>query len=143
VKSIVEKEVRLNGDIQIVVEGLDILLKDNPTGTQPPLLPFLNGFAMKGSTLRYINTANATLRFTLARTSADADSRYAWNHILGGIGPFKRTYTVSLGAAATGPIASDQVVIFEVYPSPWSQIAIVLLILLVIAFIFLVSRRTF
>ena len=140
VVSVVEKEVRLNGDIQIVVDDLGILLKNNPAGKQPPLLPFVNGYAMKGSTLRYIDQESKTLRFNLARNPSDSGSREAWTHILGGLGPFKRTHRVSLGTEDTGPIASDQTVVFEVYPSPWSQIAIVLLILLVIAFLVLVFK---
>jgi len=147
VTSVTKDDVRLHGDIEIVVDGLEILLKDNPEGKKPPLLPYLcflppssACYAMKGSTLRYISKDTATLKFTFDRKASDVGSRYAWNHILGGIGPFKRMYIASLGAEDTGPIASDQSVTFEVYPSPWSQIAIVVLVLLVIGFLVLVFK---
>lgn len=136
VVSVVEKEVRLNGDIRIAVDTLG----NNPTGKQPPLLPYLNGYPMKGSTLRFVDLQKKVLLFTLGRNSTDSGSRHAWNRILGGLGPFKRTYTVSIGAEDSGPVASDVTVIFEVYPSPWSQIAILVLIVLVVAFLVLVFK---
>ncbi|MBZ5505122.1 MAG: hypothetical protein LAO78_06525 [Acidobacteriia bacterium] len=134
----------LNGTINVVVENLDAFLKPD-SGKAPAVVPFLDGYPLKGSRLEYVDRKTGMLRFSLIRNPSDANSRESWNHVLGGIGPSVRHYALSVGKDGDAPLPSrdpSNPLTFNliVFPRLWSVIAFVVLVVLLVTFIALAVK---
>jgi len=133
--------VALNDAVEFKVTTIDALATPpDATGTLPSLLPYLNGFRLKGSSTEYVDRKKGIVRFTLMRNDADADSKKAWAPVLGGLGATVDNVTLSFGPATGGPVSLGSTVgkvYLEKFPEPWTIIAVILILLIFTIFLVL------
>lgn len=144
VVSVAPAKASLNDTITVVVENIDSLAPPDSSGKSPALVPFLNGYALKGSTLEYIDRKTNSLRFSLKRNNSDSTSKDAWNHVLGGLGGTIRHCDLSVGPENGAPIKAkdDKPIKFDlvVFREPWSAIAFFALLALFVVFTVLIVK---
>jgi len=133
--------VALNDTVEFTVENIDALAKPpaDAAGTLPPLLPYLNGFPLKGSSTDYIDRKKGVVRFTLLRNDADDKSKTAWAPVLGGLRTRVQNVTLSFGPETGGPVSPgiwDGKFELQRFPEPWTILAGI--VVLVVSLLFFV-----